>query len=145
MIEGSVSDCSPGGSNGQRTTLKLTTGPIAILGSFVDDLIKGGENIVGKLNFCDGGMSSDCSSDGESDDALLGERSVKDSIYSILLDESGGAPEDSSELDVFSENFGAVSEMSYVWSVSSAMSMAELTAWKRLSLVLSTEAGISFP
>lgn len=81
-------------------------------------------------------MSCYGSPDGEPDDALLRERGVEDSVDTVLFHKTGSAAKDSSEFDVLSEYLGAEWVDEYVWSVSRAISMAELTAWKRLRCVL---------
>ena len=70
-------------------------------------MVKGWENVVSELNLGDSSMACNCQSDSESDDALFGERGIEDSIDSIPFAETGGTAEDSSELDILSENFGA--------------------------------------
>ena len=144
MVERSVSDCSPGRSEGQRPAVELSSRSVPILGSFVDNLVESWEDVVSELDFCYGGVAGYCQADGKTGDALFGEGSVEHAIHSVFFDEAGCAPEHSSEFDVLSEYFSAEWRGRYVGSVARAISMAELTAVKRLILVRYSEAGMSF-
>lgn len=85
MIECAVSDGSPGGPNGERSALELSSRPVSVLGCLVDDLVEGGEDIVAELDLGYRGVSGHCQPDRESDDALLGQRRVEHPVHSVPL------------------------------------------------------------
>lgn len=89
-------------------------------------------------------MASNCQADGEAQDSLLGKWSIEYSFDSVAFAKSMSAAENTSEFDIFAEDFGTEWDVSYVWSVSRATSMPELMAWKRFQWVRWREAGMSF-
>ena len=84
--------------------MEITSRSVTILGSLVDDLIEGGENVVTKLNFSYAGVASDSCPDGEAKDSLFGEGGIEHSVCAVALIEAHGATEDSSELYILPEN-----------------------------------------
>jgi len=143
VIECSMSNSSPCCSDCKRSTLELSSRSISIFCSLVDYLIKGWENIISELNLCNCCVSSYCKSNSEAQNSLFWKRCIEDSINSISFTESASASKHSSKFDILSEHFGTEWMLIYVGSVSSAISMAELIAWKRFQWVRCYEEGIS--
>ena len=70
VVEGTMADCSPGGSEGEGSAVELSSWPVSILGSLVDNLVKGREDVVAKLYLRDGSVTWHCQSDGKASDDL---------------------------------------------------------------------------
>ena len=81
---------------------------VAELGGSVDDLIKGREDIIGKLGL-DGGLHAlSRSSDRDADNALLCQGCVEHPLFAKFLLQARGAPEHATETDIFAEAEDAV-------------------------------------
>ena len=108
MVEGSVTDSSIWAPNCHFTAVKLITRAIAELGSFVDDLIEGREDIVSELNLSNGRSTSASCSNGKASDTLLAQGSVEHAISAVLLVEAHSAAEHAAKLDILTENESAI-------------------------------------
>ena len=103
-----MTDCSIWAPNCHFTAVKLITRAIAELGSFVDDLIEGREDIVSELNLSNGRSTSASCSNGEASDTLLAQRRVEHAISAVLLVEAHSAAEHTAKLDILTENESAI-------------------------------------
>lgn len=104
MIMSTMAYCSVRCANSQSTDVVRSTSTVSIFCSFVCDLIKGRENIIGKLNFCNRRIAFCCCSDSESDDALLGERGVEDTVRAVAFSKTDSAAKDTTKGNVLSKN-----------------------------------------
>jgi hypothetical protein len=107
VIKSTMSDSTPGSTYCERSAVELSTGSISVLGCLVDYLVEGGEDIVSKLYFGDSGMSCNCKTNGKAKNTLFRKRSVEHPVNTVSFAEVGCASENTSELDVLSEYFGA--------------------------------------
>lgn len=107
MVVATMPDSTTGGSDSQPTTVEEPSGPVPHLGCFIDDLVKGREDIVCELDLCDRCGAGCRGSNSKPDDALFGERGVEDAAGAEARGEACGAAEDAAERDVLSEDQGA--------------------------------------
>ena len=105
VIKSTMTNSTPGGSKSKFPTLKLSSRSIPVFSGFVDNLIKGWEYIIAKLNFSDGSMPRDSNSNSKPRDSLFREWRIKNSLDPILFNQSTRAPEYTSKLHVFTEYF----------------------------------------
>lgn len=103
MITGTMTNSGARRPNNKVSTVKFVSRPVSILGSFIDKLIEGRENVVGKLHLSNDIGSAGGHSDGKSSDTLFAKRSIENSVCAVLLVQSHCASEHSSELHVFSK------------------------------------------
>ena len=124
VVESSVTHGAPGGSEGQRAAVKQVSTAVSVLGGLVDNLdtnpaindgrhpllylVKCREDVVGKLDLCDGVGPGHGETDSEASDALLTQGSVEDSLFPVLLGQTHGTAEHSTEGHVLSEYAGGV-------------------------------------
>jgi hypothetical protein len=67
-------------------------------------LIKRWEDVVGKLDLCNRGIAFCCCSNGESNDALFGERGVEDTVCAVAFEKTDCAAKNTAKGNVLSEN-----------------------------------------
>jgi len=75
-----VTDSPTGRPYCKPATVKQVARAVTKLCRLVGDLVKGGKNVVCKLNFCDGCGASNRQADTEGNDALLTEWSVENTV-----------------------------------------------------------------
>ena len=76
MVEAAVPDGHGGRADGEAPTVVLAAGAVAQLGGLVDDLVEGGEDVVGELDLGDGSVAHGGYADPEARDALGGDERV---------------------------------------------------------------------
>lgn len=79
-------------------------GAVAVLCSFVVDLVKRREHVVCELHLGYGPHALCSGANGEADQALLAQRRVEDALRAKVRGQVHGAPEHAAELDVFAED-----------------------------------------
>ncbi len=85
MIEPAINTATIGRADGETTAVKFITTAIAILGSFINNLIKGRENIIGKLDFGDGYRTLCGQTNGKTNNTLFGDRGVKATLVTVFF------------------------------------------------------------
>ena len=135
MIECSMSNSPPSWPDSKRSNIILSSWSVSVFSCFIDNLIESRKDVVSKLNLSNCSVASCCQSISKSNDTLFSKRSVEDTINSVPFAKIHGASEYTTKFDILSEYFGAWLGSGYVGSVSRAISMAELTAWKRFQWV----------
>ena len=95
-------------ANSKLAALKLITRTIPELGRLIHYLIEGWEDVVSKLHFSNCSGASCRGTNRKAGNSLFGEWRIEHSICTILLIEAHGAAEDTTKLDIFSEDERAV-------------------------------------
>lgn len=88
VVKCTVADSTPSCPDCKGSAFELTTRTVSILCGLIDNLIEGWEDIVTKLYLCDSGMPGNSQPNSESDNTLLGKRSIENPIDSVALAES---------------------------------------------------------
>lgn len=104
MIACSVTDGATGRSNSELATVELVTRSVAELGSFIDDLIESGEDVVSKLHLSDGCSTSGSHTNSKASNTLFRQRSVENTISSVLLVQTHSASKDTAKLNILTKN-----------------------------------------
>lgn len=105
MVEPSVANSSPGGSECERSTVELSTGSESEFGSLVDDLIESREDVVSELNLSNSVVPCSSQSYCEPSNSLFTYWSIENSIDSVLFNQPTGASENSTEFYILPEHF----------------------------------------
>ena len=108
MVMSTMTDGTVWRTDGKFAAVELVSGPVSKLGSLINNLIEGRENVIRKLHLSDGGCTRGSCTDSETGDTLLREGSVEYAIGSILGVEVHGAPENATKFDIFAEAHGGV-------------------------------------
>jgi hypothetical protein len=108
VVQPAVTDRAAWRANQKATTVKEVAGAIAVLGSLVDDLVKGREDVVGELNLCNAPVAHGGITDGEAGNALLTQRRVEDAVRPELLPQVHAAAEHAAKGHVLAEQHGVV-------------------------------------
>ena len=98
-----VSNSSARSPDGQTADIPVVSTTVSELGGFVHNLIEGREDVVGKLDLCNGGVANRCKADRKPGNSLFTERSVEDSVIAVLLVQVLGTTENSAKFDIFSK------------------------------------------
>ena len=115
VVQGTVANCAPCWSECQFSAFELSSWSVSVFGGFIDNLIKSRENIITKLYFSNGSMSSDGNTDGKSCNTLFRQRGIENSVDTVLLLEATCAPEDSTEFNILTENFSTWIRKTCTW------------------------------
>lgn len=117
MVMATMAHCRGRRSNGQTAHVELVAGAISELGGFINKLyrwrksvniflisslscsylIKGREDVIGKLDLCNGRVAYRSHADGKASNALLCKGCVEYSISSKLLSEARCGSKDATE------------------------------------------------
>lgn len=117
---------SPSCSYCETSTMELTSRSEPILCSLIDNLIKSREYIVSELYLGNSSMSDSCQSNCKSCNSLFRERSIKNSVNTILLQKPLSASKNTSKFHILPKYFCTRLIQFYVESVARAISIAEL-------------------
>ena len=88
--------------------VELIAGAVPELGSLVDNLVKGREDVISELHLGDCCCTGSSGTNSETSDTLLGQGSAEDTIGTVLLIKAHCATENSTELDILSEDQSTV-------------------------------------
>ena len=103
VIQSAVSNRSAWSTEHNSSTVEQVARPVAVLGSFVHDLIEGWEDVVGKLDLSDAPVPHSGVPNRKSGNALLTQRGVEDTVVAELFSQAVTASEDSTERNILAE------------------------------------------
>jgi hypothetical protein len=97
MVEATADAPADGRANHELGRV-LAAGAVAELGQLGDDLIVGGEDEVGELDFGDRNQAVEGHADRRPDDSAFGQGGVDDTVVAELVVKAGRHPEDPAHL-----------------------------------------------